>query len=373
MLHRIISGGKFRLTLESLQETGVSLIHAVDAADMNASPVDIVMTLESLRAGFGTWLSRKHKVILSRVRRLQELKQENRNVFDRLLTVVQNDLRFSSSDRATFEFMWQTLPGDVQEVVGGLFLDLYDTLLGEGDFRVWRYGEYGKCGKSEVVGFFREEQPHMVNLCPACDGFNTPYILDVPRGHDDLDHYLPKGKYPLLAVSPDNIVPVCLPCNSCFKVGRDPIEGLAKGALEYVYTPYARAAVDEVSLEFELRVNDPYPYLSQLVSISSDTRAVERTRRLNSTLELDKRWRQQLAELDKQLVKLVLRWADDLSPEGGWTIGYLVARLEKYLQKDVVPDIGKSPLQFVNACFIRWAIKEYAPVLVRRINDRWSA
>jgi hypothetical protein len=39
--------------------------------------------------------------------------------------------------------------------------------------------------------------------CPLCS----------VRGVDTLDHYLPKSKYPILAVTPINLIPACTPCN----------------------------------------------------------------------------------------------------------------------------------------------------------------
>jgi hypothetical protein len=43
--------------------------------------------------------------------------------------------------------------------------------------------------------------PH--GKCPLCS----------VRGVDTLDHYLPKSKYPIFAVTPVNLVPACTPCN----------------------------------------------------------------------------------------------------------------------------------------------------------------
>ena len=40
--------------------------------------------------------------------------------------------------------------------------------------------------------------------CPICE-LNTP-----PR---ELDHFLPKSKYPLLCVLPENLIPICYDCN----------------------------------------------------------------------------------------------------------------------------------------------------------------
>ena len=47
-------------------------------------------------------------------------------------------------------------------------------------------------------------------ICPTC----------LLRGIDQVDHFLPKSKYPLYSVSPFNLVPICEKCNG-FKSAKD--------------------------------------------------------------------------------------------------------------------------------------------------------
>jgi 5-methylcytosine-specific restriction endonuclease McrA len=44
---------------------------------------------------------------------------------------------------------------------------------------------------------------HKLSLCPACGELGSP---------NTLDHYLPKGKYPHLCVTPANLIPMCDAC-----------------------------------------------------------------------------------------------------------------------------------------------------------------
>lgn len=79
-----------------------------------------------------------------------------------------------------------------------------------------------------------------VNVCPYC---NRNYIYSSGKTHTcQLDHYYPKGKYPILAVSFYNLIPVCASCN------------LSKKETNFEFYPHTETDVDELlkfSFEFE--------------------------------------------------------------------------------------------------------------------------
>lgn len=59
-------------------------------------------------------------------------------------------------------------------------------------------------------------------VCPFC-GIST-METDGDTCREDFDHYLPKYKYPFLALIRENIFPMCSKCNSRYKAKKDPIE-----------------------------------------------------------------------------------------------------------------------------------------------------
>lgn len=79
-----------------------------------------------------------------------------------------------------------------------------------------------------------------VNVCPYC---NRNYIYSLGKANTcQLDHYYPKGKYPILAVSFYNLIPVCASCN------------LSKKEADFEFYPHKETSVDELlkfSFEFE--------------------------------------------------------------------------------------------------------------------------
>ena len=76
-------------------------------------------------------------------------------------------------------------------------------------------------GAQTFLAAFQAVHPKL-SICPACDEFkysaNTTNTIQT-----DIDHYLPKSKYPHLACHPYNLVPICLTCNQRIKRQSDPL------------------------------------------------------------------------------------------------------------------------------------------------------
>jgi hypothetical protein len=77
---------------------------------------------------------------------------------------------------------------------------------------------------------------HKLRICPYCHAHHVNYHVDPGAAstrkqyviRPPLDHFLPKSRYPYLAVSLSNLVPSCVPCNSSIKSSANPLEtGLA--------------------------------------------------------------------------------------------------------------------------------------------------
>ena len=65
------------------------------------------------------------------------------------------------------------------------------------DYRMVRSGMPGNKYYNQILS------SALYGKCPLCS----------VRGVDTLDHYLPKSKYPVFAVTPINLIPACTPCN----------------------------------------------------------------------------------------------------------------------------------------------------------------
>jgi len=77
--------------------------------------------------------------------------------------------------------------------------------------------------------------------CPLCSVRNV----------DTLDHYLPKSKYPIYAVTPINLVPACSPCNKDKKVD------FPKNSVEQTLHPYYDNVEAESWVKAKVLQTDP--------------------------------------------------------------------------------------------------------------------
>lgn len=87
------------------------------------------------------------------------------------------------------------------------------------------------------------------HVCPFCGSeyFDAP---GAPR--EDVDHYLPKSRYPFAAANLRNLVPMGMRCNERYKLDVDILRS-ADGARRRVFDPYANPSV-------EIRMNGSIPF-----------------------------------------------------------------------------------------------------------------
>ena len=75
-------------------------------------------------------------------------------------------------------------------------------------------------GAQDFLTAFQAANPTLF-ICPACD--ESKYSTKAGSIKTDIDHYLPKSKYPHLACHPYNLVPSCPACNQRIKKTSDPL------------------------------------------------------------------------------------------------------------------------------------------------------
>lgn len=84
------------------------------------------------------------------------------------------------------------------------------------NYREYKKLEFEKWSKYHIVYELD------LKTCPYCNrSFINPYFSDNGKTRADLDHFLPKSKYPYFAVSLFNLVPCCKVCNSSFKGSKE--------------------------------------------------------------------------------------------------------------------------------------------------------
>lgn len=202
-----------------------------------------------------------------------------------LRDAVRADLAFDEDfDEPSFEFSFPALSDATKKAGAALLVSMYKD--------VFCQGEGFKVGSTSITRAiweesFREANPR-VKVCPACLNARLPRPA---RGRSlvDADHYLPKSKYPALAIHGLNLVLVCKTCNQTLKGDLDPLfDDGEVNRLGDVWFPYRRAGLDELVVEFAVDAQQ------QTVSFGGTSPALERAQRFERLFALLERWSETL-------------------------------------------------------------------------------
>jgi hypothetical protein len=176
-----------------------------------------------------------------------ELSQDERKA---LLEAVRNDIAFEANiDCHEFGFVFSSLDKTTRDAGKKLLVSMYEEIFAKknGGFEL-ESGE--RANRKTWEQAFREANPD-VRLCPAC---LISQLLEPikERSAVDADHYLPKSRYPPLAVHGLNLVPICSACNRTGKANTDPLHFGDGGGLPDIWFPYRRFGLGESTLRFDL-------------------------------------------------------------------------------------------------------------------------
>lgn len=128
-------------------------------------------------------------------------------------------------------------------------------------------------------------------------------------------------KYPLLAIHPRNLVPVCLECNQRFKREEDPLTHNDSVSLTHSFHPFSStAAIDVIQVKCQCHeTGQTFIVLEDGENSPNSTRLET----LDRVLKLEERWTNRLDEVKETLYEKVSGWQE------------LIMRLQ---DKDMQPD-----------------------------------
>jgi hypothetical protein len=120
-------------------------------------------------------------------------------------------------------------------------------------------------GGSNIMSHFNAFRAHAVNgnICKAC-GMEKLAVLragvvDGDQWRADYDHQLCKSKYPIFAVHPDNLIPLCDVCNQDAKKAKDLFRH-SNGTDRHAFFPYNEEAMGLITIELDC-LRDPEPVI----------------------------------------------------------------------------------------------------------------
>lgn len=118
-------------------------------------------------------------------------------------------------------------------------------------------------GGSDIKVHFNAYRAQAVNgnICKACGMEKlAPFRAEVPDGDQwraDYDHQLCKSKYPIFAVHPDNLIPLCDVCNQDAKKAKDLFRH-KNGTDRLAFYPYTEEAKGLIDIVID-NLRDPEP------------------------------------------------------------------------------------------------------------------
>ncbi|MEC4816404.1 MAG: hypothetical protein SAK29_24525 [Scytonema sp. PMC 1069.18] len=152
-----------------------------------------------------------------------------------------------------------------------------------------------------------------LSICPACD--EAKYSTKAGDIKTDIDHYLPKSKYPHLACHPYNLVPSCLACNQRIKKTSDPlicqrVNTGTRRKLEDIFCLYRDSGLwDTTYLEVTLK-NQNNPTQIGSLKPKRGLNLSDRIDAFQETYRIPERWSEQVNEIEDEIYRNIEKLLD---------------------------------------------------------------
>lgn len=177
---------------------------------------------------------------------------------------IRNQLRDCILRNQDIDLLFQNPPSDfldfldqnVRDSLKALATQLYDHTKGLRPVEI----AAGNCSIGQHFDNYRSVSVNG-NVCKACGMEKLAVLRAGVPPHDqwraDYDHQLCKTKYPIFAVHPKNLVPLCSVCNQDAKRAKDLFKSDA-GVIRKAFFPYTEEACDFVKISLR-NGRDPNP------------------------------------------------------------------------------------------------------------------
>lgn len=217
---------------------------------------------------------------------------------DLLRAVFQHDAHYYDHiEDVGFAFEFFQLDEEVKKLIGAWMVQFYKLLEGDG-LPMYIMGDKATLNLGKYIAIWEEKNPNL-KVCPACDG-KLPDRLK-QRRLSDLDHFLPKSLYPLLALHPRNLVPICTECNRWVKKDRDPLVHEGVFSLGHSFHPYSYPAAADVIIVTCYRSLNNANELQVKIEDSVLSGNSVRVMSLNNLWGLEERWKGRIEDAVKSL------------------------------------------------------------------------
>jgi hypothetical protein len=197
-----------------------------------------------------------------------------------------------------------------------------------------------------LTGF--QDRNRELRVCAVCD--ESGYYTRVNDSTcTEIEHYLPKSRYPHLACHPFNLLPICHHCNS-LKQHTDPLKGGSRNqrALENILPPYREPGLGSRTY---LPVQLGKTYTTTRFGKLKPRGTIDLGQRIEAfgeVYKVPKRWQERIDEIGEKLfrrIRQLLQSGPDL-PGDSARLQALLTSLDLLLYFLSQEDHGKEPFAF---------------------------
>lgn len=182
------------------------------------------------------------------------LKNESEVIRRQLFETVRDNQDFAALFPRRRHDLLAFVPGVLMKKLQSLCYHLYSDTKGI-------EGVKAAAGGVDIDGHFTAFKAINGQVCRAC-GLEVvaPFRANIPdeeQWRADYDHLLCKSKYPIFAVHPKNLFPICRTCNQDAKKSKNLFFCSTAGQQRHSFYPYTEGASELVDLEIELNDTSP--------------------------------------------------------------------------------------------------------------------
>ncbi len=180
-----------------------------------------------------------------------------------------------------------------------------------------------------------------IEICPYCDIDTT-----ISVSNNEVEHFLPKSKFPFLSMNAYNLIPSCHACN------KKP-EGKGTDVYMPIYSPYNMQIGDKLKFENDI--------VKRKIELSTDDSLIENYLKL---LNLKSRYRpRRVYDYVEEKAESIYDTINDIEQIGN--VSLTEKQIMDYIDKKCTKFAKKEPLSFA----VKYAFSEYE--LYLRYRDKY--
>ena len=340
------------------------LLYAAGTASLNqsdcANHLDRRRRFQGRGADIAAWIWRapkRHKPLEDFARKAPV--EEKRDWSRRLAYEALMFLRRPTSLDSLMPSVMRTSPA-WQKAGATFLLRFYSDLCSSAGFPEYFFseGDATSFGRQDFLKAFVTENREL-HVCAVCDesGYRTAVDNTI---RTDIEHYLPKSRYPHLACHPFNLLPICHLCNSV-KSNTDPLKGSSgtQRHLGDILLPYREPGLgSQTYLQVTLGETLPRAEFGQLKPrVTVDLR--QRIQAFGNVYKVPHRWHGQMDEIGDKLFRRARQFLQNGQPPSpNWKTPQAVLGSLDQLLSYLYEDQGKDRFAFAMTWWLATLINQ---------------